>query len=272
VARTTILATGGVGRLHLQGFPTTNHYGATADGLVLAYRAGAKLAFLDAMQYHPTAAAYPPQIAGLLLPDTARLLGAQVVNSQGEQFVHPLETSDVQAAAIIRECAGRKKGIIVPTGQPAVWLDLPLIDLMHGEGTISSQLPTLVRRFERWKVDINQEPVVVYPALHYQAGGIQIGPYGQTNLPNLYAAGEIAAGVHGHNRLVGNSLAEALVFGRRAGIHAAESCGQVQLGRLTLQHIVEYQDQLGRAGGSEKPVSPLLLPDYSNPMTSTRFC
>lgn len=265
VARTTILATGGAGRLHLQGFPTTNHYGATADGLILAYRAGAKLAFLDAMQYHPTSAAYPPQIVGLLLPDKVRLLGAQVVNGQGERFVHPLETSDVQAAAIIRECVGRKKGIIAPTGQPAVWLDLPLIDLMHGKGTISGQLPTLVRQFERWNIDTSREPVAVYPALHYQGGGIQIGPYGQTNLPNLYAAGEIAAGLHGHNRLVGNSLAEALVFGRRAGMHAAGSSGQARLGRLTLQHIVEYQDQLGGARGSEDLASPLLLPDYSSP-------
>jgi succinate dehydrogenase / fumarate reductase flavoprotein subunit len=176
----------------------------------------------------------------------------------------------VQVAAIIRECVS-EKGIIAPSGQPAVWLDLPLIDLVHGNGTISGQLPTLVRQFERWNIDICREPVAVYPALHYQRGGIRIGPYGQTNLPNLYAAGETTAGVHGRNRLVGNSLAEALVFGRRAGMHAAGRSGQVRLGRLTLQHIVEYQNQLGGFGGPEDLVSPLLLPDYTDPTASARF-
>src|SRR3970282_2467051 len=104
-ARAVIIATGGSGRLHYQQCPTTNHYGATGDGLVLAYRAGAKLAFIDTMQYHPTGAAYPEQILGQLVTEKVRGLGAQVLNVDGEQFVFPLETRDVEAAAFVRGCA-----------------------------------------------------------------------------------------------------------------------------------------------------------------------
>ncbi len=95
-AKAIVLATGGGGRLHYQGFPTTNHYGATGDGVVLAYRAGAKLAFMHTMQYHPTGAAYPEQILGQLVTEKVRGLGAQVCNVHGEQFVYPLETRDVE--------------------------------------------------------------------------------------------------------------------------------------------------------------------------------
>ena len=239
VAKTTILATGGAGRLHFQGFPTTNHHGATADGLVLAYRVGAKLVFIDAMQYHPTGAAYPEPVVGMLVAENVRRLGAQVLNAEGEQFVHPLETPDVAAAAIIRECLGRNKGLTTPAGRPAVWLDLPLIDVIHGKGTIACQLPTMARQFKRFDIDIARKPILVYPTLHYQNGGIKIHPGGRTDVPNLYAVGEVAGGVHGRNRLLGNSLADALVFGRRAGINAAARAKEVQLGRLTLQHVIE---------------------------------
>ena len=98
-AKTVILATGGAGRLHYQGFPTSNHYGATADGLVLGYRVGAKLLYADTLQYHPTGAAYPEQIFGALVTEKVRSLGAKLVNANGEVFMHPLETRDVSAAS-----------------------------------------------------------------------------------------------------------------------------------------------------------------------------
>jgi len=115
-AKATVLATGGFGRLHIRGFPTTNHYGATADGLVLAYRVGAKLRDTDTVQYHPTGAAYPQQIIGLLLTEKLRTSGAQPVNKKGEPFVFPLEPRDVEASAFIRECYIGDKGIVTPTG------------------------------------------------------------------------------------------------------------------------------------------------------------
>ena len=113
-ARAVVLATGGGGRLHYQGYPTTNHYGATADGLVMAYRAGAKLIYTDTMQYHPSGVAYPPEILGQVVTKQMRAVGAQLVNKDGERFIHHLETRDVVASAIIRECR-RGKGLETPT-------------------------------------------------------------------------------------------------------------------------------------------------------------
>ena len=153
-AKAVILATGGSGRLHYQQFPTTNHYGATGDGLVMAYRAGAKLAFLDTMQYHPTGAAFPEQILGQLVTEKVRGLGAQPVNIDGKQFVYPLEPRDVEAAAFIRECVEHQKGVFTANGQPCVWLDTPLIDIIHGPGTIEKSLPAMVRQYRRFNIDM----------------------------------------------------------------------------------------------------------------------
>ena len=216
-AKAVIIATGGSGRLHYQGFPTTNHYGATGDGLVLAYRAGAKLAFIDTMQYHPTGAAFPEQILGQLVTEKVRGLGAQVCNADGEQFVYPLETRDVEAAAFIRECVERQRGVVTPTGQPAIWLDTPLIDALKGPGTIARELPAMVRQYKRFDLDMTREPILVYPTLHYQNGGVAIRPDGSTGVPGLFVAGEAAGGIHGRNRLMGNSLLDICVFGREAG-------------------------------------------------------
>ncbi len=262
-AKTTIIATGGSGRLHYQGFATTNHYGATGDGVILAYRAGARLSFLDTMQYHPTGAAYPAQIVGLLVTEKVRGLGAQVCNIDGNQFVYPRETRDVEASAIIRECRERQKGIVTPTGFTGVWLDSPMIDLIHGPGTIEKELPAMVRQFARFGVDIIHDPMLVYPTLHYQNGGVHLKPDGATTVPNLYGAGEISGGVHGRNRLMGNSLLEVTVYGRRAGRAAGQRAKEVQLGKLTLNHVEAWENALVAAGVETEIESPLLLPDYT---------
>lgn len=261
-APSVVLATGGGGRLHYQGFPTTNHYGATADGVVLAYRVGAPLGYLESMQYHPTGAAFPEQILGLLVTEKVRGLGAQVVNRHGEQFVYPLEPRDVEAAALIRECA-RGNGVVTPTGQPGVWLDSPMIDIIHGPGTIQRALPAMVRQFARFGIDITQEPMLVYPTLHYQNGGVRLRADGSTEIPGLFIAGEVSAGVHGHNRLMGNSLLEILVFGRRSGRSAALHAHQVQLGKPNLAHLEKWNRELEEAGVNTGVVSPILLPDYT---------
>ena len=219
-AKTVILATGGAGRLHYQGFPTSNHYGATADGLVLAYRAGARLLYPDTLQYHPTGAAFPAQIYGALVTEKVRSVGAMLVNANGEVFMNPLETRDVSAAAIIRECSDRGNGVPTPEGQ-AVWLDTPMIELKHGAGTIEKRIPAMMRMFAKHGIDIRREPILVYPTLHYQNGGLKITADGQTDIENLYAAGEVVGGIHGRNRLMGNSLLDIIVFGRNAGRHAS---------------------------------------------------
>ena len=266
-AKAAVMATGGAGRLHIQDFPTTNHYGATADGLVLAYRVGAKLIFMDTMQYHPTGAAYPVQILGQLVTEKVRTLGAQLVNIDGEQFIMPLEPRDVVASANIRECQERHKGIETPSGEVGVWLDSPMIDIIRGEGTIARQLPAMVRQFGRFNIDIIKEPMLVYPTLHYQNGGIKIDTNGATIVPGLFAAGECEGGVHGSNRLVGNSTLDIFVFGRRAGRAAAQYAKKVKSGTLTLDHVRRWQAELKQAGLAElRPISPLLLPDYARRM------
>jgi succinate dehydrogenase / fumarate reductase flavoprotein subunit len=263
-AKAVIMATGGIGRLHIQDFPTTNHYGATADGLVLAYRAGAELIFIDTMQYHPTGAAYPVQILGQLVTEAMRSLGAQLINIDGEQFINPLEPRDVVASANIRECRERHRGIETPTGEVGVWLDSPMIDIIRGEGTIVRELPAMVRQFRRFNIDMTKEPILVYPSLHYQNGGIRINADGSTNVAGLFAAGECGGGIHGRNRLAGNSTLDIFVFGRRAGRAAAQYAKQATLGALTLDHVRRWQAGLKQAGLAElRPVSPLLLPNYA---------
>ena len=262
-AKAVVLATGGGGRLHYQGFPTTNHHGATADGVVLAYRVGAPLGYLESMQYHPTGAAFPEQIVGLLVTEKVRGLGAQPVNKRGEQFVYPLEPRDVEAAALIQECKERGNGIITPTGQPGVWLDSPMIELIQGPGTIQKALPAMVRQFGRFEIDITQEPMLVYPTLHYQNGGVQLRADTSTEIPGLFIAGEVSGGVHGHNRLMGNSLLEITVFGRRAGRSAAEYAQRVKLGKPSLAHVDAWNRELGEAGVDTGVTSPILLPDYT---------
>jgi succinate dehydrogenase/fumarate reductase flavoprotein subunit len=262
-AKAVVIATGGSGRLHYQGFPTTNHYGATGDGLVLAYRVGARLSFIDTMQYHPTGAAFPEQILGQLVTEKVRGLGAQVCNANGKQFVFPLETRDVEAAAFIRECAEHGQGVVTPTGQPAVWLDAPMIDLLKGPGTIARELPAMVRQFRRFDIDLIHEPILVYPTLHYQNGGIQIRPDSSTDVPGLFVAGEAAGGIHGRNRLMGNSLLDICVFGRRAGRTAASWALTAQPGEPGLDHLEAWVQERREAGLEDGPPSPLILPDYT---------
>ncbi len=263
-AKTVILATGGAGRLHYQGFPTSNHYGATADGLVMGYRAGAELVFADTIQYHPTGVAFPPQNLGALVTEKVRSIGATPVNIDGEQFVFHLETRDVEAAAIIRECTDRKKGIQTPSGVKAVWLDSPLIELLHGEGTIEKRIPAMFRMYKKFDIDMRKEPILIYPTLHYQNGGLLINEHGQTKVENLYVAGECAGGIHGTNRLMGNSLLDILVFGRRAGAHAADRSKTVQVKTLSLDHVKKYHQLLCEHGVKTAQTSPMLLPHYTH--------
>ena len=262
-AKTVVIATGGAGRMHYQGFPTSNHYGATADGLVLGYRAGAKLLYAETLQYHPTGVAFPEQIFGALVTEKVRSLGAKLVNKNGEVFMHPLETRDVTAASIIRECSERDNGIDCGNGK-GVWLDTPMIEKIGGEGTIMKRIPAMWRMFDKYGIDIRKEPILIYPTLHYQNGGLEIGGEGFTKaIPNLLVAGEAVGGIHGRNRLMGNSLLDIIVFGRNAGKAAARKAKEVELGKANLDHIYAYKKMLDDANATQEGVSPLLLPKYA---------
>ncbi|MHB0871423.1 MAG: FAD-dependent oxidoreductase [Chloroflexota bacterium] len=263
-ARTVVMATGGIGRLHIQGFPTTNHYGATADGLVISYRAGARLLYMDAIQYHPTGAAWPEQMLGWLCTEALRGTGAHLVNSEGRRFINELETRDATSSAILREVDHRGAGIRTPSGNEGVWLDTPMIDLMGGAGKIHRLFAGLERRFNSYGIDMTREPLLVYPTQHYQNGGVEMmDAEGRTTVPNLFVAGEVGGGVQGRNRLGGNSLVDIFVFGRRAGKAAAIQAREVKPGRLTLDHVKVYHRRLEEAGILNGRLSPLLLPDYT---------
>jgi succinate dehydrogenase / fumarate reductase flavoprotein subunit len=261
-AKTTIVCTGGMGRLHPNGFPTSNHYGATADGIVMAYRAGAKLLHPGYVQYHPTGTAWPEQMLGLLISEALRAQNGQLVNQNGEMFIYRLETRDAVASAIIRECGDRGNGVLTPTGMTGVWLDTPLIDMICGDGTFLRRFAGIHGRFKKYDIDPVKEPILIYPTQHYQNGGVEINADGETNVPNLYMAGEVTGGIHGHNRLGSNSLQDIFVFGRRAGRHAAQKSRQVNIGKLSLQHIHAYNTTLKEALPATDNVSPMILPEY----------
>ncbi len=270
-AKAVILATGGSGRLHVQGYMTTNHYGATADGLVLGYRAGVELSFLHTVQYHPTGIVFPEQAEGLLITEKFRGAGANIVNIDGEQFVNEREPRDVEAGAFIKECLEKGKGVPTSTGKLGIWLDSPMIDMLSGEGTVEREFPGKHILFRRYGIDISKEPMLVYPTLHYQNGGLQTNPDCETSVPGLFIAGEVTGGIHGENRLMGNSLLDVLVFGRIAGKNAAIYAKEkAKEGKLTLDHVKAYHKELEKAGIVTDRVAPMLLPDYTNPEVRKR--
>ena len=262
-AKSVVLATGGFGRLHLHAFPTSNHYGATADGLVIAYRAGVPLRDLRYCQFHPTGIAYPESKLGMLITEKFRGWGAQFINRHGDEFVFGLEPRDVTTAAIIRECREFDNGVPTPSGGVGVWLDVPLIDLLHGRGTIEREFPGRFSEFMRKGHDLRRLPVLAYPTLHYQNGGVTIDANGGTDMPGLFAAGEVTGGVHGNNRLMGNALLEILVFGRRAGLSAAQFAKDAgEGGAPGLSHLDAFLEQLQSLDRDHGRTSPVLLPAY----------
>ena len=195
---------------------STNHPGATGEVTQLAVDLGAELRDFDALQYHPNGGAWPPTMQGYSIPETTRAYGATLLNADGEEFTDPLGPRDAVSQAIFDEVdAGR--GVETPDGRPAVYLDTTRI----AEHDADISLPYMLRRYRSAAIDPLREPILTFPVLHYQNGGLVIDEHGETTLPGLFACGEIAGGTHGRNRMMGNSLLECTVFGRRAGTAAA---------------------------------------------------
>ncbi len=263
-AKAVVLATGGCGRLHIQGFMTTNHYGATADGIVLGYRAGVPVSFLHTVQYHPTGIVFPEQAEGILITEKFRGSGANLVNVEGKQFVNEREPRDVEAASIIKECVHDGLGVPTPTGRLGIWLDSPMIEDLAGEGTVKREFPGKYILYKRFDIDISKEPMLIYPTLHYQNGGLEFKQDGTTRVPGLFVAGEVGGGIHGANRLMGNSLLDIIVFGRIAGTSASQYIQEgVKDGKLTLEHVVKYNAEVAKAGITGGRVAPAIIPDYT---------
>jgi succinate dehydrogenase / fumarate reductase flavoprotein subunit len=218
-AKAIVLATGGIGKAFKV---TSNSWEYTADGQALAYNAGAELIDMEFVQFHPTGMVWPPGVRGILVTEAVRGEGGLLTNSLGERFmakVDPkrmeLSTRDIVAKAIHKEVT---EGRGSPHG--GVFLDIS----HKGADLIKKKLPSMYHQFmELADVDITKGPMEVGPTCHYTMGGVRVDAETQmTSVPGLFAAGEVAAGMHGANRLGGNSLSDLLVFGRRAGLGAVE--------------------------------------------------
>lgn len=217
-AGAVVLAAGGrcYAEAALRGVLTTNQPGATGEVAELARAIGAQARDTDSLQHHPNGGAWPPPLQGYSIPETTRSYGALLVNAEGERFIDELAPRDTVAEAIVREC-DEGRGLTTPDGRPAVLLDTTRID----PDVADQVLPYMLRRYRHAGIDPLTEPILTYPVLHYQNGGLVIDRDGRTTVEGLYAAGEITGGVHGRNRMMGNSLLDCTVFGRRAGRAAA---------------------------------------------------
>ncbi|MGH3008086.1 MAG: FAD-dependent oxidoreductase [Gaiellaceae bacterium] len=217
-ASTVVLAAGGrcFALAEERGELSTNHPNATGEVGRLALDLGAEARDLDALQYHPNGGVWPESMEGYSIPETTRAYGAVLLNADGEEFCDSLGPRDEVSRAIVDEVE-KGKGVAAPNGRPAVRLDTTRISERDAE----LSLPYMLRRYRAAGVDPLAEPLLTYPVLHYQNGGLVIDADAETTLEGLYACGEIAGGTHGRNRMMGNSLLECVVFGRRAGRAAA---------------------------------------------------
>jgi L-aspartate oxidase len=218
-AATVVLAAGGrcYAEAAKRGELSTNHPNATGEVTKIALELGAEARDLDALQYHPNGGAWPPTMQGYSIPETTRAYGAVLLNADREEFTDSLGPRDAVSQAIFDEVA-KGKGVETPDGRPAVLLDTTRIEERDAE----ISLPYMLRRYRGAEIDPLSEPILTYPVLHYQNGGLVIDEHAETTLEGLYACGEIAGGAHGRNRMMGNSLLECCVFGRRAGAAAAQ--------------------------------------------------
>ena len=196
---------------------TTNHPGATGEVTRIAVLLGAETRDYDALQYHPNGGAWPATMQGYSIPETTRAYGAVLLNADREEFTDSLGPRDSVSQAIVDEVAAGR-GVETPDGRPAIYLDTTRIP----EPDAAISLPYMLKRYRAGGIDPLAEPILTYPVLHYQNGGLVIDEHGETTVEGLYACGEIAGGTHGRNRMMGNSLLECTVFGRRAGRAAAE--------------------------------------------------
>jgi aspartate oxidase len=218
-AGTVVLAAGGrcYAEAERRGELSTNHPNATGEVTQIAIALGAEARDLDALQYHPNGGAWPQNMQGYSIPETTRAYGAVLLNADGEEFTDSLGPRDVLSQAIFDE-VDKGKGVSTPDGRPAVYLDTTRI----AEDDAEVSLPYMLRRYRGAGIDPLREKILTYPVLHYQNGGLVIDTNAETTLEGIYACGEIAGGTHGRNRMMGNSLLECVVFGRRAGRGATE--------------------------------------------------
>jgi succinate dehydrogenase / fumarate reductase, flavoprotein subunit len=218
-AKAVIVATGGWGRIFKV---TSNSWEGTGDGCVLAYDAGAELVDMEMVQFHPTGMVWPPGVRGILVTEGVRGEGGLLRNAEGERYMEKYDPEKMELST--RDVVARANYTEVTEGRGSehggVYLDITGL----GYEGIMKKLPTMHEQFLKLAdIDIAREPMEVFPTVHYTMGGIKVDPETcATNVPGLFAAGECSGGLHGANRLGGNSLSDLLVFGRRAGLGVVE--------------------------------------------------
>ena len=234
-AKTVILCTGGLGRVYE---PSTNALIVTGDGMSLAYRAGAPLMDMEMVQYHPTTL----KGSGVLITEGARGEGAYLINKDGDRFMEKYAPSMMELAS--RDVVSRSEATEIAAGYG---IDgSVLLDCRHlGERLIKERLSQIYDiGLDLVGIDITKEPIPIQPGMHYHMGGIKTDVDGLTRVPGLYAAGETACvSVHGGNRLGANSLLDTIVFGRRAGIHAAEVSRGAEFRSFNVEAWVENEEE-----------------------------
>ena len=240
-AKSVVIATGGIGKAWRI---TSNSWEYTGDGMALAYDAGAELMDMEFVQFHPTGMVWPPGVQGILVTEAVRGEGGILRNKDGERFMErydpekmELSTRDVVARAIYTEA---KQGRGTEHGGA-------LLDISHKPADyVKRKLPSMYHQFrELADVDITKQPMEVGPTCHYMMGGIRVdAESAQATVPGLFAAGEAAAGLHGANRLGGNSLSDLLVFGRRAGLAAANHARTVSYSTIDEKQIEESAKEM----------------------------
>jgi succinate dehydrogenase / fumarate reductase flavoprotein subunit len=256
-AKSVILATGGWGKVYKI---TSNSWESTGDGVICAYNAGAELIDLEMMQIHPTGMLWPPGVRGILVTEAVRGDGGLLLNNKGERFMltydpqkKELSSRDVVARAIYREV---QEGRGTPHG--GAWLDVTHLPAAE----VRRKLPSMYDQFlELADIDITTEKMEVAPTVHYAMGGVRVDPdTSESTVPGLFAAGEVAGGLHGANRLGGNSLSDLLVFGRRAGLGAAAYARKLgALPTLDQSQIKAETALLARPFESDGKENPFLL-------------
>ncbi|HEX6117646.1 MAG TPA: FAD-binding protein [Solirubrobacterales bacterium] len=253
-AKNVILATGGNGQMFR---PTTNALICTGDGIAMAYRAGAKLRDMEMVQYHPTTLAKK----GFLITEGARGEGAHLLNAKGERFMETYAPNKMELAS--RDVVSRAEQTEINEGRGfedgTVALDITVVPRKRIHEALR-EIVLVGRDFAG--VDITREPIRIKPGNHYTMGGVATDNDGATDIPGLYAAGEVACvSVHGGNRLGANSLLDTLIFGRRSGQHAAERAKRNDYARVPKAALAEEEAQIsdivGRERGSGRRVSEI---------------